>query len=177
MTRTEMIEKLSSVKFEFIDPPSEWRDIGFTERPIWVNSNGYGYVSCDEHIECGECEGLTNADWSKIKSKLDKFSLTITDIEKTSLFKIIEDGPLDYLLDYKGHEDETEVVNSTFLNLKDISIEAPTHIWWMEDPNNSFLHFFSTKDSFIKAYMRDWCDYFWTDLDDRLLEEWTKRLF
>ena len=48
MTRDEMIQKLASVSFCLIDPSSDWKDIGFTEREIWVNAKGYGYIMCDE---------------------------------------------------------------------------------------------------------------------------------
>lgn len=36
MTRKEMLDILHGVEFELIDPPSSWKDIGFTEREIWV---------------------------------------------------------------------------------------------------------------------------------------------
>ena len=177
MTREEMLAKLSTVKFEFLDPPSEWKDIGFTERPIWVNPKGYGYVMCDEHIESGECDGLSEENWISIREKISKSALTIADIEDTSLAEIINDWMFNSLLDYRDTEEEPDEISTFFAGLKDLPQKAPEHLWWMEDSDGSELIFFSTEESFKKSYERDWCDYSWNDLDDDTLEEWIKRLF
>ena len=50
MTREKMLEILGNLPFMYIDPEGGWKDVGFTEREIWINSKGYGYVMCDETI-------------------------------------------------------------------------------------------------------------------------------
>ena len=177
MTREEMLEILHKTDFSYIDPPSEWKDIGFTERPIWVNASGYGYVMCDEHIECGECGEIPEEKWISILGKINEGTLRISDIEETSLFDILNEWIFDSLLDLRDSEDEFEAISSFFSDLKNLSKEAPKHIWWLEDPlDGSPLMFFCTKESFKKAYERDECDYSWDDLEDDMLEEWIKRL-
>lgn len=178
MTRSEMLEKLETVNFEFIDPPSAWEDIGFTERPIWVNSKGYGYVMCDEHIECGECEEISEEKWKTIKEKINECALTIADIENTSLFDMVNDWLFDSLLDYRDTEEEPDEISAFFEGLKYLPNEAPKHLWWLEEPDGGYQPmFFCTEEAFNKAYERDWCDYSWAGLDDNMLEEWIKRLF
>lgn len=43
MKRKAMLALLADLPFAMIWPDS-WEDIGFTEREIWVNGKGYGYI-------------------------------------------------------------------------------------------------------------------------------------
>jgi hypothetical protein len=45
--REEMLEELHELDFRAFWPRA-WVDIGFTEREIWVNSEGYGFYCIDE---------------------------------------------------------------------------------------------------------------------------------
>ena len=45
MSKDEMLNKLSHLRYCVLWP-GDWEDVGFTERPIWVNHKGYGYYSC-----------------------------------------------------------------------------------------------------------------------------------
>ena len=91
MTRTDMLKALSCVPFVLIDPLSEWEDIGFTERPIWVNSKGYGYIMCDEPCSSCEVDGVPLEKWKTIHQKLADGSLQLEDIEGTSLSDLLEE--------------------------------------------------------------------------------------
>lgn len=177
MTRVEMLNTLAKTHFRFIDPPSEWIDIGYTERPIWVNNKGYGYVMCDEHIECGECAGVAQKKWSIIISKIKDEKLLLQDIEGTPLIDIVNEWLFDSLCDVRGTEDEPEAVSAFFRRLLDSNGVAPKKIWWIEDPGENIeLYFYFNKQDFEKAYQRDWCDYSWASLEDDALAEWIDRL-
>lgn len=47
MTTSEMLQQLRRLRYCVLWP-GNWKDIGFTERPIWVNNEGYGYYMDDE---------------------------------------------------------------------------------------------------------------------------------
>lgn len=47
MTREEMLVDFGKLRFCVLWP-GNWEDIGFTERPIWISSEGYGYYFDDE---------------------------------------------------------------------------------------------------------------------------------
>ena len=91
MTREEMLSKLRALPFALIDPSSDWEDIGFTERPIWVNSKGYGYIMCDEPCSTYEVEGVSLEKWNTIHSKLTARTLLLEDIEGTSLVELLDE--------------------------------------------------------------------------------------
>ena len=175
MTRDEMLNTLAQTSFRFIDPPSAWKDIGFTERPIWVNSKGYGYLMCDEHIESGECDGIPKEKWTSIISKIKDDALLLQDIEDTSLGGLVSEW-FDHLYEVEGSEDEPEAVSTFFEGLLKLQDKAPKKIWWLEDPDSSEPQFFFDEQEFEKAYERDWCDYSWDGLEDDALAEWIERL-
>ena len=133
MTRNEMLDILHNTQFEYIDSDGQWEDIGYTERPIWVNSKGYGYVLCDEPIESGECEEIPREKWSSIKRKLNQRALTIADIEDTPLYGIVDDWLFDSLLEEKDTENEQSDVSLFFEKLLSLPDESPKHMWWMQD--------------------------------------------
>ena len=164
-----MLNKLSTAKFELIDPPSEWTDIGYTEREIWVNSKGYGYIACDEPTRVWIGQGISIEELKVIKDKLLKGTLLYCDIENSTFEDFIEeifDGE-----DYKDDEWLNGVLEE-ILMLEDNDIEIlyglETFEGWL---------FFSSKDEFEAVQERDWCDYEWKDLDDDSLKIWINRLF
>ena len=59
MTRDEMLNKLHALKF-CIFWPGDWEDLGYTERPIWASSVGYGYYACDEPCLFKKIENVPN---------------------------------------------------------------------------------------------------------------------
>lgn len=46
MTRDAMLKKFESLEYMTIEP-GHWEDVGFTERPIWINNIGWGGFGCD----------------------------------------------------------------------------------------------------------------------------------
>lgn len=91
MNREKMLNILHTVPFALIDPPSSWKDIGFTEREIWVNAKGYGYMMCDEPTARGNVSGVERDKWQTIRKKLMEKSLTFNDIEETSLIELLDE--------------------------------------------------------------------------------------
>ena len=75
MTREEQLTKLQSLRF-CVFWPDNWEDIGFTERPIWVNSWGYGYYPCDEPCNFLVIDNINDDDIKVLKDKLKKGTLT-----------------------------------------------------------------------------------------------------
>lgn len=169
MTRDEMIQKLASVSFCLIDPSSDWKDIGFTEREIWVNAKGYGYIMCDEPTAWCEIEGVPLDKWHDIRNKLSCRNLQVEDIEGTSLLELLDkitygsfckdfDNPSDYLT-----------------GLLDLPAEELKCIFGLDTFGG--WQFFATKEAFNKACERDWCDCAWNELSDEMLFVWINRLF
>lgn len=167
MNRGEMLNILHAVPFALIDPPSSWEDIGFTEREIWVNAKGYGYIMCDEPTARGNVAGIEREKWSTIRKKLMEKSLTFDDIKETSLIELLETvsfgeycenaDPCEYLEDLLEFPEE-QVSEIHFLQTID---------GWM---------FFESGEELERVLERDWCDYEWDDLSDEMLQCWINRL-
>ena len=169
MTREEMLNKLHSINFQYIDPPSEWKDIGFTERPIWVNAKGYGYLSCDDPTDnFYECSGVEQEKWNNIRTKLKDGILQYEDVEGTSISELLDvisfgeycedENPCNYLME--------------LLTLSENQIEK---IYCIQEFEGWI--YFDSEEEFKKAYERDEFDYAWDDLSDEMLNCWVNRLF
>lgn len=168
MTREEMLKMLGDLPFAMIDPGS-WDDVGFTEREIWVNSKGYGYIMCDEPTAVWEGPGLPEQEWNLIKPKIIDDSLTYKDIEGTT----IED-----LLDTLGYgcecdDDFDEVINNLkgLLSLRCGPCGNLYAMATLDEPQ-----YFDQELDFKSAYERDWADVQWDEMSDELLAEWINRL-
>lgn len=164
MTRTEIIKKLTALRYCVLWPDG-WDDIGFTERPIWVNHEGYGYYFDDEPCSFTTLDGLTPADVCAIKGKLARGELTYDDIQDTPLvdfFEMDEDNFEDYAL---------ELVNLPNSFNGCIYCGADFDGW----------SFYSTEEELIEAFSKDSSNYNfgvkWVDMDDALLQAWHDRLF
>lgn len=168
MTREYLLNTLNRTPFALIDPRSEWDDVGFTERPIWVNSKGYGYIMCDEPCSSVEVEGVPLEKWRIIRSKLAAQTLHMEDISGTSLVELFEEITHGYF-----DEDEDDLCE-ILEGLAQLPIEQITRIYGIETFDG--WQFFSTEEAFNQAYERDWCDYTWDELNDELLVEWVDRL-
>ena len=169
MIREEMISKLHTVHFAYIDPPADWEDIGFSERPLWVNSKGYGYLACDDPSDIyWTGVGVQCDRWTIIRNKLNERSLTFVDISGTSLEELIQE------IVWEDLNDEDNITDY-LVGLLDLPEEKVDTIYAMNSVEGWI--FYSTEDAFKKAYERDWCDYKWEELDDRMLTCWIKRLF
>lgn len=168
MTRADMLKALSRVPFALIDPPSEWEDIGFTERPIWVNAKGYGYIMCDEPCSTCEVKGVPLEKWTVIHSKLTAGTLLLEDIKGTSLVELLDEITHNYF------DEEEDYLCEILEGLSHLPAEQLDHIWGVESFDGWL--FFATEAAFNNAYERDWCDYAWEELSDEMLEEWISRL-
>ena len=167
MKREEMLNILHTVPFALIDPLSSWEDVGFTEREIWVNAKGYGYIMCDEPTARGNVSGIESEKWSTIRKKLMEKSLAFDDIKGTSLVELLEivsfgeycesDDPCEYLEGLLTFS-EKKIGEIYFLQTID---------GWM---------FFESGEELERVLERDWCDYEWDDLSDEILQCWIKRL-
>ena len=167
MNRKEMLDVLHSTKFAMIDPPSSWEDIGFTEREIWVNANGYGYIMCDEPTARGDILGVEKEKWMSIQGKLKDRSLTLDDIEGTSLIELLETISFG---EYCEDDDLFDYLEG-LLDLPETQLDS---IFFLQTFDG--WEFFDSKEVRDKMLERDWCDYEWDELSDEMLAEWIKRL-
>lgn len=91
MSRDEMLNKLSHLRYCVLWP-GDWEDVGFTERPIWVNHKGYGYYSCDVPCSFMQIENLTEQYINCVRQKLSDGTLTVEDLKGSPL----ENSPFAY---------------------------------------------------------------------------------
>ncbi len=82
------IKKLSGLHYNLIWPDSAWEEVGFTERPLWINNKGWGYIAEDEPCDLGEIEAISEDKWKIIKEKLQNKMFKYKDIENTSLIEL-----------------------------------------------------------------------------------------
>lgn len=45
MNKKQILKKLSGLHYNLIWPDSAWEDVGFTERPLWINNKGWVYIA------------------------------------------------------------------------------------------------------------------------------------
>ena len=69
MTRGEMLNILGKLEYALIWPDN-WEDVGFTEREIWINSQGYGYIMCDESTDDDYERDWADNYWSDMDDEL-----------------------------------------------------------------------------------------------------------
>lgn len=168
MTREEMLNILHSISFSLIDPASDWEDIGFTEREIWVNAKGYGWILCDEPTQWCQVPGLNAKKWSEIKDKISKGYLRYEDIEGTSLVGLLKEITYgEFCQDYDDPYEHLEELVQIEEKQIDTIFAMDTIEGW---------RFFTTEEAFKVAYERDWCDTSWDELSDELLACWIERL-
>ena len=164
MTRTEILNKLTSLRYCVLWPGA-WNDIEFTERPIWINHEGYGYYATDEPCIFSTINGISPATIFGIKEKIADSELTLEDIKNTPLidiFEIDKDNINDYIAEISKLLDSFEDC---------IYCGADIDGW----------SFFGTEEELIQAFSKDSTDYYfgvkWIDMDDTLLHTWHERLF
>ena len=160
MDRNSILEKLSRLRL-CVFWPGSWEDIGFTEREIWINSEGYGYISCDEHCRFVELKNCSDEFLASIKVKLKNNELSIDDIRETSIEDLFYD------------EDE-------FDNFKDVILGLPDHIDGSLFGGETFdgWLFFNTEEEMINYFENTYADYMdWNEMDDNLLSTWYSRIF
>ena len=168
MNREELLNWLHSLTFNYIDPSSDWEDIGYTERPIWINSKGYGFLACDDPSEVyWEGEGVPQEKWAYIRGRLSRGELIFSDIKETSLIELLGE------ISWESFDLEDNV-NECLEGLISLPEKQLNHIYAMNTWNG--WHFFATEEEFKRSYERDWCDITWDELPDDELLEWYRRL-
>ena len=167
MRRQEMLKILYSLNYCIIEPESSWSDIGFTEREIWVNSKGYGYILSDEPTHWGQVQGLEKEKWLSIRKKISDNVLIMDDIIGTSLVELLE------IISYGDLCGSLENLNTYFESL--LELPEQVEIIFAMDTVEGWT-FFSTEEDFRNAFARDWCDIAWEELSDDILAEWIRRL-
>jgi len=167
MTHEQMLRVLEDVPYVLIWP-GNWDDVGFTEREIWVNSKGYGYIMCDEPTQCWEGPGLGAEKWVTVKQKILNGSLTYDDIKNTSIEDLLDAIYLGY-----GSFDDQDQLCADLTGLA--ATDYPMHYFYALETIEE-TRYFKSKEEFWNAYERDWADEYWDDMDDVLLAEWIRRL-
>ena len=168
MTREDMLQKLYTVPFILIDPAREWEDIGFTERDIWVNAKGYGWISCDEPTTWCEVRCPESEKWVYIREKLSTADLSVEDIKGTDLLDLLKE------ITYGDFDEDCDNPCDYLKDLLSLPAEGLQWIYAMDTFDG--WQFFATEEDFKKAYERDWCDVSWDELSDEMLLEWIDRL-
>ena len=170
LTREDMLKKLATVKFKFIDPPTEWKDIGFTEREIWVNPSGYGYLCCDEPNAWFKGTASHRDKFESIKKKLECDEFEMEDIEEEVSATLLPD-----LLETIGYYDDEDGLREVLDGILSLPKEGVKEFYCLNVSDGLF--FFDNEEDFRLAYERTDCDYKWEDLDDESLNCWIGRLF
>ena len=165
MDRNSMLNRFSKLRYCVLWP-GIWDDIGFTERPIWVCREGYGYFYDDEPCSFTTIEGVTQAQVKELKEKLSHGQLNVEDIEGSPFESINVFDDTDYLA--ARLED--------FAGLPDSFSER---IYCGEDTGG--WTFFNSEAALIDAFAKDSDDYNfvekWADMNDEHLLVWYERLF
>ena len=165
MDRNSILDIFSRLRYCVLWP-GDWDDIGFTERPIWVCDEGYGYFYDDEPCSFVIIEDVTQAQVKEIKEKLAQGVLTIDDIEGSPFESINLFDDAEYLEAYL--EDFAALPDS----FSDCIYGGLGLDGWM---------FFGSEEALIDTFAKNSADYNfgekWTEMDDALLKEWYERLF
>ena len=161
-----MLSVLHDLSFSLIWP-GDWDDIGFTERPIWVNGLGYGFIYSDENCEQYQILVKDKDEFISIINKLNDDTLTIEDIKDTSLYRF-----LDQIIDISELDEDILYANLEGLsNVSNISEYVYCSVYGYDG-----VAFFSTYEELQQFVERDYCDYCWNDLPDEELKLWIERL-
>ena len=165
MTRSEKIALLHTLTFAYVD---YLPGAGFTERPLWVNARGYGYLSCDDPSDqCWEGNGIAPEKWKAIRQQLGEGKLQLKDLQETSLLQLLD---LMYFDTFPDDEDPCKYLH----DLLTLSENSPDRIYCMNTIGG--WQFFACEKDFRSAYERNWCDYTWEELSDEVLAACVEQL-
>lgn len=169
MTREEKIEILHNLPYTLIWP-GDWDDVLGTERELWINNFGYGYIMCDEPTAHWEGNGLDEATWLPIQEKIKNRTIEYTDIVGTVLEELLEVLLCD---DYCKEDAENlyEILDG-LLELKN----GPTGYFYALATDTIEPLFFDSEAAFKEQFEKDYADEYWEDMDDSLLQTWIDRL-
>lgn len=169
MTREKMLQLLADLPYTLIWPGS-WYDVGFTEREIWVNSKGYGYIMCDELTGYWEGNGISAQKWETLKPKIIDQSVSYSDIHGTEIEELL--SCMNYAMDYL--EEDNRMLNSVLTGLLNLKQGACGYIYALHKEEG--IQYYDSESDFRADFERDWVDVEWAKMDDVLLAEWIDRL-
>ena len=165
MTRNAILLELKKLRF-CVFWPENWDDVEFTERPMWINSFGYGYIACDEPCDFGIINNISDDIVHSFKESILNNTLTYDEFRKS---------PFVFSPYFITNEIEFKSNIKEYLNI-------PDHV------NNSIFCgvtesdwlFFNSEEELILAFDKQndsgGC-YTWEELDDELLNTWYDRIF
>ena len=167
MDRNTIIEKLSRLRFCIFEP-GNWEDIGFTERQIWINSEGYGYIACDEPCHFVELKNITNDLLTSIKRRISNNDLSLEDIRGTTFEDMLYD---------EFDQDEFDYLKPSLLSLPD-NCNSNGSLFCGETIEGWL--FFNTEEELVSYFEKKHTSYYygkkWKDMDDDLLSCWYERV-
>lgn len=166
MDRKEMLDYLNQISFNVLWPHDSWKDLGFTESPIWINNKGYGYYSCDEPNVFYKVSRIPNDQWKHIKQKQAEGSLSKDDFKDTSFENT-------YFFEWLDEPDSCERFSS-LLKMPD-TLEDD---FYCAEVYYDEVGFFSTIEE-MAAALNDVRDYYgekWEELSDEMLSVWVERI-
>ena len=164
--REDILRKLHRLRYCVLWP-GNWDDIGFTERPIWVNENGYGYYSDDVPCCFMHIEGFTPLFLNQTIEKLNAGILTPDDLTGT---------PLDHSPFVSVGYIEEESLRGFLHDLSISPFIIKESFFCGEDLDR--WRFFDSEESLIDAFKMDYCDGGLRDeMSDDELTIWDSRLF
>lgn len=165
MDRNSMLSIFAKLRYCVLWP-GNWEDIGFTERPIWICREGYGYFFDDEPCSFTTIEGVTQAQVKELKEKLARGLLTAADIKGSPFESINQFDDSDY---FSARLED-------FAGLPDSFSDC---IYCGEDIDG--WTFFNSEAALVDAFAKDSKHYSfgerWVDIDDEHLIAWYERLF
>lgn len=168
MTRERILTILSRLRYCVLWP-GDWKDIGFTERPIWVNHEGFGWYFDDEPCFFSVIEGVSIEYVKELKEKIKDGRFTREDIKETPFAEVFLEK---YYMEDNSLEEFVKLLDS-------LPSSFTEEIYCGEDINAGCL-FYASEEELIQNFAKDSSGNFgdrWTDMEDTLLQEWYRRLF
>ena len=167
MTRKEMLSALEELQYSLIWP-GQWEDVGFTERELWINHKGYGFIMSDEPTQCWEGTGVGSEQWAQIKLKIQMKTLSYVDIKGTAL----EDMLNVIFNDYPNYDDGAQLCS----DLSELAMTDYPERYFYAMATIDGIKYFDNEAAFKNAFERDWAEVLWAEMDDGLLSQWIERL-
>ena len=164
MTRDEMLKKFESLEYMTIEP-GHWEDVGFTERPIWINNIGWGGFGCDAPSCFGKSDGIPENKWKSIIGKLKNKTLSREDLKDSTL---LETGYDDY------SDSDNEFLCEWFSSLLLLPRPLDKAYYWAHSWD--CIEFFYSKEELYEFLDYECCEK-WADFDDEMLKIWYERIF
>lgn len=176
-TRSELIKKLKAIPCSATITVVTL-DMGLEYAYVSAEGCGakFGAMGRWPLIKLGQIE---EAQWRSIRSKVADGSISINDLENTSLYEFGDD----VLNHYYGGMFREVYLPEMMKNLLDLPEKLTADFYCLFDLGDSGYEghvplFFETEQECVQAFHRDYCNDMvsWDDLSDDDLVEWSKRI-